>query len=318
MTPATAFYCVSDERFFLGAVGLINSLRLVGHNEPIYLLDLGLSDSQHELLAGEVELVPYEAKAPATLLKTIAPLAHPAEVMVLIDADMIVTRPLDELIDQAAGGRVVAVEHGRQRFCAEWERLPGIGELDPRPYVSGALLFCEGRTGGEILSLMDRYRDAVDFEQTTWRRNVPDYPYLYGDQDLLNAVLCRRRPRIEVTVLDRRLEALMPFDGLRVTDESALACAYADGLRPFVLHHYLNKPWLELTLEGPYNRLLRRLLLGADVAVRVPARSLPRHLRAGYLAEAVRRRGNGQGRLRSYLGEPFASRIRALRGLQER
>jgi hypothetical protein len=37
-SPQAAFYCVADERFFLGAVGLINSLRLVGHAEPIYLL----------------------------------------------------------------------------------------------------------------------------------------------------------------------------------------------------------------------------------------------------------------------------------------
>jgi hypothetical protein len=317
MTPATAFYCVSDERFFLGAVGMINSLRLVGHTEPIYLLDCGLTEPQRELLAGEVELVPSDAGTPPTLLKTIAPLAHPAEVMVLIDADMIVTRPLDELIDQAAGGRLVAVEHGRQRFCPEWERLPGIGELHRRPYVSGALLFCERRAGGEVLSLIDRYAEAVDFEQTTWRRNVPTYPYLYGDQDLLNAVLSAR-PGIEVEVLDRRLEALMPFEGLRVIDEATLDCAYADGLRPFALHHYLNKPWLELTLEGPYNRLLRRLLLREDVAVRVPARSLPRHLRAGYLAEAVRRRGDGKGRFRAYVGDPFASRIRALRGREGR
>ena len=32
-----------DARYFLGAVGLINSLRLVGHTEPIYLLDCGLT-----------------------------------------------------------------------------------------------------------------------------------------------------------------------------------------------------------------------------------------------------------------------------------
>ena len=30
-----AFYCVADERYFLGAVGLVNSLRLVGHDEPV-------------------------------------------------------------------------------------------------------------------------------------------------------------------------------------------------------------------------------------------------------------------------------------------
>ena len=50
-----AFYCVADERYFLGAVGLVNSLRLVGHDEPIYLLDCGLTDDQRELLEPEVD-----------------------------------------------------------------------------------------------------------------------------------------------------------------------------------------------------------------------------------------------------------------------
>ena len=52
---AAAFYCVADERYFLGAVGLVNSLRLVGHREPIFLLDCGLDDEQRELLGREVD-----------------------------------------------------------------------------------------------------------------------------------------------------------------------------------------------------------------------------------------------------------------------
>ena len=46
---SAAFYCVSDDRYFLGAVGLINSLRLVGHSEPIHLLDCGLTAGQAEV-----------------------------------------------------------------------------------------------------------------------------------------------------------------------------------------------------------------------------------------------------------------------------
>ena len=34
----TAFYCVVNERYFLGAVGLINSLRLVGHMDRANLV----------------------------------------------------------------------------------------------------------------------------------------------------------------------------------------------------------------------------------------------------------------------------------------
>ncbi len=54
MTPA-AFYCMSSDVYFLGAVGMINSLRLHGHDEPIYLLDLGLRPEQRELIEPEVD-----------------------------------------------------------------------------------------------------------------------------------------------------------------------------------------------------------------------------------------------------------------------
>ena len=99
-----AFYCVADARYFLGAVGMLNSLRLLGHREPAYVLDCGLTPQQRELLAPHATLVPAPSDAPPYLLKTVAPLRHPAEVTVLIDTDMIVTRPLTELIDTAAGG----------------------------------------------------------------------------------------------------------------------------------------------------------------------------------------------------------------------
>ena len=88
--PPAAFYCVADERYFLGAVAMINSLRLNGHREPIYLLDCGLSDEQRELLDAEVTFVEAPSETPPYLLKTVAPLAHPAEIIVLIDVDMIV------------------------------------------------------------------------------------------------------------------------------------------------------------------------------------------------------------------------------------
>ena len=62
---ATAFYCVSSELYFLGAVGLVNSLRLQGHDEPIYLLDCGLTQEHRELLAREVDDRPRPRVHPA-------------------------------------------------------------------------------------------------------------------------------------------------------------------------------------------------------------------------------------------------------------
>src|SRR5687767_1684065 len=100
-TRGAAFYCVADSRYFLGAVALVNSLRLVGHREPIHLLDCGLTDEQRELLSAEVVLVDGPANIAPALLKTIGPVAHPAEVVVMLDTDLIVTRSLAEPIEWA-------------------------------------------------------------------------------------------------------------------------------------------------------------------------------------------------------------------------
>ena len=95
---------------------MLNSLRLLGHREPLFVLDCGLTAHQRELLAPHATLVPAPSDAPPWLLKTVAPLRHPAGVMVLIDADIIVTRSLSELIDRAAEPRVIAIENDTDRF----------------------------------------------------------------------------------------------------------------------------------------------------------------------------------------------------------
>jgi hypothetical protein len=135
---------------------------------------------------------------------------------------------------------------------------------------------------------------------------------LYADQDVLNAILASRVERERLVVLDSRLEAIPPFDGLRVIDERTLRCAYQDGVEPYVVHHYLVKPWLQPTHHGVYSRLLRRLLIAPDVAVKVPERELPLRMRSGLLAYADRKRVNARERFRWYVGEPLASRMRAL------
>ena len=309
-----AFYCVADERYFLGAVGLVNSLRLQGHSEPIYLLDCGLSERQRELIAPEVELVAGPRETPPWLLKTVAPLAHPAEVMVLIDTDMIATRPLGELIEAAAGGRVVAFRNDRQRFFAQWGELTGLGPATRRPYVSSGLVALGPGIGGQLLELLERLQPIVDFERTYWRRNERGYPFLYADQDVLNAILATRLDPRQLTVLDERLAATPPFRGLRVVDERRLRCAYGDRTEPFFVHHHVAKPWLEPTHHGVYSRLLRRLLIGDDVAVTVPEAMIPLRFRGGPLAYMERKRINARERWRWHVREPLAARREAARG----
>jgi hypothetical protein len=315
--PPLAFYLVCNSDFFLGAVALVNSLRLLGHAEPIFALDCGLSPSQRALLSEEATLVPAPADTTPYLLKTAAPLRHPAGVMVLIDADVIVTRRLTEPIERASHGRVLAVEHGRDRFFGEWGKLMS-GTARHRPYVSSSLVFLGGEPGKEVIRLMDELQGRIELEGTPYARPrwadfsldggdfwelAGDHPFFFADQDVLNAVLATRLDPGRVEVLERRLEATVPFTGLRVVDERALRCAYEDGTEPHVLHHLTPvKPWLEPTIPGVYTQLLRRLLLGRDVAIPVPQRDLPLHLRPGVIA----------GARRWYRG-PFMGSVRGLR-----
>ena len=305
-----AFYTVSNRDFFLGAVGLVNSLRLVGHREPIVLLDCGLTGEQRELLAPEVNLVDGPDDVAPNLLKAIAPLRKPAHAVVLIDADMIATRAMTELIDLAAGGDVAAPATGMDRFLPEWGELLDLGPMRPKPYVCSGLVFLGGALGAEVLRLMDERKDRVDFELTYWRRNVQGYPLVHADQDLLNAVLAARVPEERITVLEGRLAIAPPFRGLRLVDERTLECAFEDGTEPYVVHHWNAKPWLQPTHDGVYSRLLRRLLVGADVPVKVPERQIPLRLRSGMLASAERKRINARERLRRRVREPLA-RIRS-------
>jgi hypothetical protein len=301
--PPVAFYCVSDGGYFLGAVGLINSLRLVGHTEPIYLLDCGLTAAHRELLEPHVTMVDPPRQAPPWLLKTHAPLRHPAEVMVLIDADMIVTRPLTDLIAQASHGCVVAFQNNMDRFVPEWGELLDLGPIRREPYLCAGLVAMDRSPGEEVLRLTKDRSTAVDFDKTFWRDNVPGYPFLYGDQDVFNPVLASRVEQDQIVALDHRLSPAIPFEGLAVTDAATLRCAYEDGVEPYVLHYlWPPKPWQEPAYDGVYSRLLRRLLCGPDIAVRVPRRDIPLRLRTGPLAYAEQRRIDLRQQIRWRLG----------------
>ena len=302
---------MSSSIYFLGAVGMINSLRVLGHQEPIFLLDCGLSARQAELLRPHVTLVQGRTDAPPYVLKTIAPLRHPAEVMVLIDADMVATRSFAELIRQAAEGRVIAPRNDIDRFSAEWSELLGLGPIRREPYVSSGLVFLGPSIGEKVLTLMDALIDKVRLDLTFDRRDDPDYPLFYMEQDVLNAILASRVERDRVVHLAHRLVPNPPFPGLRLLDETALRCSYGDGTEPYALHHFAVKPWLEPARHGPYSRLLRRLLTGGDVPIRVSEQELPLRLRSGMRAWMDRKRVDLGETLHWHVREPLAARRRA-------
>jgi hypothetical protein len=312
--PSAAFYCVADRRYFLGAAGMINSLRLHGHDEPVFLLDCGLTPAQRELLSGHATLLQAPADVPPYLMKTIAPLREPARVMVLIDADMIATRALHELIARASGDSVVTFENDRDRFVPEWGEILGLGTLRRRPYVTSGLVFLGGTEGTEVLRLLDGLQKKVDFDRTPYGGGDAGYPFAYPEQDVLNAILCARPDPARVETLDRSLAATPPYRNLRAIDVRALHCAYPDGAAPFVLHQYVRKPWLERMYHGIYPQLLARLLLGDDVAIRIPESDVPLQMRDGARARVARAAIDAVDLGRWYLTEVLPARLRGVRG----
>jgi hypothetical protein len=309
-----AFYCVSSGEYFLGAVAMVNSLRLVGHTEPIFLLDCGLTSAQRALLAQEVTVVPAPSDAPPFMLKAFAPLAYPADVAILIDVDMIAARALTPLIEKVSEGRLIAPDVGLDRFFAEWGELLGLGRARRGPYLTSGLVFLGGAVRGEVLGLLSDCGVRVDLERTFLGTEAPDYPFHYADQDLLNAIVATRVAPDRVIPLDRRLVAEIPFQNLAVVDQRSLRCAYDDGTEPYVVHHVLDaKPWLEPTPGGVYSRLLQRTLAGPGLAMRVPPTQVPLRLRTGLRAQVERKRVNAWVRLRSHAGGGLPSQLRTMR-----
>jgi hypothetical protein len=309
MTPA-AFYCMSSAEYFLGAVGLVNSLRLQGHDEPVYVLDLGMNPWQRELMAAEATIVDPPAETPPWLAKTYAPLAHPAETMVLIDADMVVTRHLGELIERARAERVIAFENNMDRFDPEWGPALGLGELRRREYVCSGLVLAGGETGRDVIRLLDERQRRVEFERSYFGADEPGYVLRFLDQDVLNAVCQSLEETERFEVQPYRLAPFAPFEGVRVVDPDSLRCEYADGTRPYVLHHILEaKPWLRPMHDSLYSKLLKRLLVGPGLAIRVPEEEIPLRMRTGALAYLERKRVDASVRLRWHVGI-FIHRVR--------
>jgi hypothetical protein len=298
-----AFYCVSDSNHFLGFVALVNSLRLAGHREPVVLVDAGLLPEQRSMLAGHVTLVPAPTDAHVIFLKQHGPRVYPAEVMILLDSDIIVVRPLDDLVDAAEKGRLVAFvdnEPDADRFFPEWAEALGVDSVRMHPYVNAGQVIVPFALAERVFSAWGDGQANIDVGQT-WHARVErgSNPFYFGDQDVLNAVIGGCLEPEEVVILGNKMAPNPPFRGLRLVDARAVHCEYADGSQPYLLHHFLAKPWLSITPASVYSRLMTRLLLAPDVSIRMAPDLLPLRLREGRLAAIDRFRASTQARLRA-------------------
>jgi hypothetical protein len=137
----------------------------------------------------------------------------------------------------------------------------------------------------------------VDPQRTWLQKGRLSDPFYGGDQDVINRILGAHLEAGEIALFQHRLALHPTFPGLSLIVRDVLLCRYPDDARPFVLHQVLAKPSLKATLLNVCMSLPPRLLLGADVALRLEPGQISLRLREGRRAAVDRRRADAQSSL---------------------
>ena len=287
------FYTESDSRYFIGTVALLNSLRLTGNRGELVVLDCGLSSTQVRLLAPHVSLVPLapELARRPFLSKPYLHLLEPSGEVVWLDSDMIVTRPLSHIVEQAERGSIclypVDTVELRSRSCPEWEGAFSLGApLRLQPYLNSGLVAFSAEHWPDLCK---RWWEACSVipDDAAFADGLAN-PFWAPDQDALNALLMSEVPFEAITVLPRE-ESIHPrlMHRVQVLDPDHLVCTFA-GTRVTVLHYtWSPKPWVSSgwmriqKISDAYLRLLPRVLFSEDVVLRLDPGQVPVWIRPG-------------------------------------
>ncbi|MDO8209844.1 hypothetical protein [Conexibacter sp. CPCC 206217] len=295
---------VSDSKFFIGLVGMINSLRMTGNDEPLIVIDVGLTDKQKALISRECEIVPPpipKDRVFVVLLKASLHLLGIRGIATLLDSDVIITRKMTPILDDAAAGKLVVVaDQFLERYFDEWGPVLG---LDPPPrrqrQVGGGFLAIDLEQWPDFMPRWFELCERIPAERNDLPFDLPrdeflKNPFALNEQDVLNAFMAS-----ELTEDDRKVYELDVFPGpphndrLKILDRTTLRCDY-EGHNPFLLHYWNHpKPWLpgaRKTLQmDAYVELLARVLDADDVPIPLPRAELPIWLRDDTVGRLVRR-----------------------------
>jgi hypothetical protein len=279
--PVT-YYTVATRPYFLGAVTLINSLRLTGNEGDVVVLDAGLSSDQRNVLAPAARIVPVDgAFEHPVLMKTYAGELDPSGVVVVLDSDVIVTGSLGEYFTLARDGKICAYPDRndvRLRWFPEWEQTLRLrAPLRRDTYVNSGFVVFDADHWPTLLGRWAEVCRLIPAEAMFAARS----PFNAPDQDALNALLMSEFPQGAVGLLP---EEDWAFGGnAKLDDLDTLQCS-AHG-EPKLMLHYLGhpKPWQSrgwLRLAGmDYMVLMKRLLFADDVPLRIRPNQVPLWLR---------------------------------------
>lgn len=310
MSSGTAVVTLTDARYFLGTVALVNSLRLTGHADEVVVVDGGLSVGQSRLLAQECAIVafPTPGSLPPAFLKPAAldlvRSTGRSGPTLFIDSDIIITGDLDPVLAQVEAGHICLLPDGPPRLQGrrfeEWVPLLGLdGPLRRQPYVNSGFV---GLHTGLWGALITRWRSLCARASDRGAR-APQWmsaevagadPFAYLDQDVLNALLMTEVAADRVHILEWWRQGLPePDDTTRLTDPRTLRCRNDEG-STLLLHHLTHpKPWLPEARTrlhyAPYDELMARLLDADDVPLRLGRDDVPPWMRNGRAHRIARR-----------------------------
>jgi hypothetical protein len=247
VTGEPTFYTAANARFFVGAVALVNSLRLSGNAGELVVLDAGLEPSQRRLLAPHARIVdvPAEVAARPYLVKPYAHRLEPRGVVVLIDCDVIVTRALADLVAAARDGKLCFFpDHplARGRWFPEWESVLRLrSPLRRRSYLgAGWVALSVDATPG----FLERWWEVCRLVPSGPVLVDPREPFDAADQDALNALLMSEIDDEAIAVLPETDLALWDVLGDVEAVDLATLEVRQGGAAPAILHYSFSpKPW---------------------------------------------------------------------------
>ena len=282
---AATYFTVSDHTYFLGTVALLNSLRLTGNDDPVVVLDTGLTPPERTALEPHAVVVTIpDDRGNPVLLKPYPHLLSASGVIVVIDSDIIVTSSLASLKELAEAGKICIcpawIEDGRRRWFSEWEQTLELrAPLRREEWHHDGVVAFDTRHWPNLLERWWEVCELVPSEEIT----TAGAPFNAGDADALNALLMSEISRDDLAVLPEGDE-VYPGD-VTIEDLETLRCA-VDGT-PSKFIHVIDRPkpwerggWLRRG-SGVYMELMRRLLFEDDVALRLKPEEVPLWLRPG-------------------------------------
>ena len=292
-TKAITAFTIADSKYFIGLIAMLASLRRQGHDFPVVVLDLGLTSPQREVLerdfgVGLVEQSEIVGLHPY-LLGSFPHLLEPEGIFVYLDADVIVTRPLDDLIAAAADGMlcVFADEIVAGRWFEEWESgLSLRGPLRDGPYVN---LGCLVYSTEQFPDLLRRWWECTgELPDTLTFPMDWSEPFAFGDQDVLNALLMSEVAADRQWVLPPETQPMRPEQLARtkLVNAQTLACTY-QGRSTALLHPVSKpKPWQpqdrQALYGSGYEQCLRELVACSAGSIRASGTPLPTWLQPGW------------------------------------